>query len=163
MVPFKQASCLYSSSALFSAHNNIFWYICFFAIKYDYDAFWKESCLTNTLILCTLVTVKEWSLTVKYELGIACYSGLNQDLLLHVGSSLIIHAENSHSSRFCTASVTQLLGLILSQLTDRKPLLFILWVSIHWDSVIFTNQVGKLNTKLLPHYQWDKGSSVKQF
>lgn len=56
----------------------------FFAIKYDYDAFWRESCLTNTFILCTLVTVKEGSLTVKYDLGIACYSGLNQDLLLHV-------------------------------------------------------------------------------
>lgn len=44
-----------------------------------------EGALSHKYInLSTLVTVKEQSLTVKYDLGIAFYSGLKQDLLPHV-------------------------------------------------------------------------------
>jgi len=60
MVPFKQSPCLYRSSPLFSAHSNFFFFLSsyFFAIKYDYNGFWRESSLTDTFILRIL-----WSLS----------------------------------------------------------------------------------------------------
>lgn len=161
MVFFKQMSCLYSSSPLFSAHHNFLGaYLHFYAIKYDHDNSWRESCLTNSLIVCTLVTVKERSLTVKYDLHIAFYSGLNQNLLVHV-EVLWLFTQRTHTVQ--DFALYHSLSSQGWQLTDRKSLLFILWVSIHWDSLTFTNQVGKLNTKLLSHYQQDKGSLNKQF
>lgn len=83
MVLFKQTSCLYSSSSLFHAHKNFFLAYLHF-LQLHMTMIILEGELSHKYINFVYSGYfQESSLTVKYDLGIALYSGLKQDLLLH--------------------------------------------------------------------------------